>query len=236
MVATAAASVVASSADVDTAPVDWPAYGRYIGGAAVELALQALAMFLLDKHVLPRLPVNAAVGCVAAWFLFCSFGSRVFSPLDSRRPTLQSEKDAIASRRRPAWMPPPIAFPIVWSTIGVLRTVSSTLVWLAMGRQLLCLPLLAFQAHLCIGDSWNFVNNQERRLGVAVPGVAAVWASAVATTILYGQVSSTAAWVLLPLPVWLTIASALVIDIWHLNGGAQRYPLWPTIGSAANEK
>lgn len=229
-------STVLAAADVDTAPVDWPAYGRYIGGAAVELALQALAMFLLDKFVLPRLPANAAVGAVAAWFLFCSFGSRVFSPLDSRRPTLQSEKEAIASRRRPSWMPPPIAFPIVWSTIGVLRTVSSTLVWLAMGRQLLCLPLLVFQAHLCIGDSWNFVNNQERRLGVAVPGVAAVWASAVATTILYGQVSSTAAWVLLPLPVWLTIASALVIDIWRLNGGAQRYPLWPTVGSAANEK
>jgi benzodiazapine receptor len=225
-----------ASADVDTAPVDWPAYGRYVGGAAVELALQALAMLILDKHVLPRLPANAAVGAVAAWFLFCSFGSRVFSPLDSRRPTLQSEKDAIASRRRPSWMPPPIAFPIVWTTIGVLRTVSSTLVWLAMGRQLLCLPLLAFQAHLSVGDSWNFVNNQERRLGVAVPGVAAVWASAVATTVLYGQVSSTAAWVLLPLPIWLTIAAALVVDIWRLNGGAQRYPLWPTVGSAANEK
>ena len=227
---------VVTAAAVDTAPVDWAAYGRYVSGACVELGLQALAMFLLDRYVLPLLPANAQVGCVAAWFLFNSFSSRVFSPLDSRRPTLQSEKDAIQSRRRPAWMPPPIAFPIVWSTIGVLRTVSSTLVWLATGRQLLCLPLLAFQLHLCVGDSWNFANNQEQRLGVAVPGVAAVWASAVATTVLYGQVSTTAAWVLLPLPVWLTIASVLVYDIWRLNGGAERYPLWPTVGSAANEK
>ena len=226
----------AATADRDTAPVDWAAYGRYFGATAVQLTLQALTMFALDRWLLPRLPAHASIGCVAAWFLFNSFGSRAFSPLDNRRPTLQSERDAISSRRRPSWMPPPLAFPIVWSSIGVLRTTASTLVWLASGQKLLCLPLLAFQAHLCIGDTWNCVNNQEQRLGVAVTGVFFVWASAIAATVLYSQVSTTAGYVLLPLPIWLTIASALVVDIWRLNGGADRYPLWPTIGSAANEK
>lgn len=215
--------------------MDWTAYVRYVGATAVQLTLQAAAMYVLDAFVLPRLPPNASMGCVAAWFLFQSFGSRAFSPLDNRRPTLSSEREAIATRRRPSWMPRPIVFPIVWTCIGLLRTTAATMVWLASGKQLLSVPLLAFQLHLCIGDTWNTINNQEQRLGVAVPGVAAVWASAVYTTLLYGQVSSTAAWVLLPLPVWLTIASLLVFDIWRLNGGADRYPLWPTVGSAANE-
>ena len=32
--------------------------------------------------------------------------------------------------------------------------------------------------HLCIGDTWNTVNNVERRTGAAVPGVVLVWGSA----------------------------------------------------------
>ena len=40
----------------------------------------------------------------------------------------------------------------VWTTIGVLRTVSSMLIWEACGRQMLVLPLIAMMTHL-VGDS-----------------------------------------------------------------------------------
>lgn len=53
---------------------------------------------------------------------------------------------------RPAWTPPPITFPIVWSSMAVLRTVSAVMVWEALGRQLLVGPLLLFMLHLAIGD------------------------------------------------------------------------------------
>ena len=36
----------------------------------------------------------------------------------------------------------------VWTTIGVLRTVSSMLIWEACGRQMLVLPLIAMMTHL----------------------------------------------------------------------------------------
>ena len=37
--------------------------------------------------------------------------------------------------------------------------------------------LLWLVFHLCVGDTWNTINNTERRTGAAVPGVACVWAS-----------------------------------------------------------
>jgi tryptophan-rich sensory protein len=40
----------------------------------------------------------------------------------------------MSKRVRPSWMPPPLAFPIVWSTIGVLRTVAAVMIWEAVGR------------------------------------------------------------------------------------------------------
>lgn len=44
-----------------------------------------------------------------AWFLFNALKSRTFSPLNASRPKLANEKSAIAERKRPSWMPPPLA-------------------------------------------------------------------------------------------------------------------------------
>jgi tryptophan-rich sensory protein len=139
-----------------------------------------------------------------------------------------SERAAISSRRRPSWMPPPLVFPIVWTTMAGLRTASSVIVFNAVGGTLLAPPLVLFMLHLCVGDSWNTINNVEQRLGVAVPGVFCVLASACAATVAYASVSPLAGRVLAPLPVWLCVAAALVTDIWRLNNTEGQYPLYPT--------
>ena len=59
-----------------------------------------------------------------------------------------------------------------------VRRYSSTLVWEAQGH-LLDPTLLALVLHLAVGDTWNTVNNVERRMGAAVPGVVCVWGSVV---------------------------------------------------------
>ena len=201
---------------------------RYGAATALQLGLIVLTMAGLDAAVLPRLSPAAQRCVVGVWFAFNSLRSRTFSPLDNRRPSLASERTAIADRRRPAWMPPPLVFPIVWTTIAGLRTVASVVAYEAVGSTLLAAPLVVFMFHLCCGDTWNNINNVEQRLGVAVPGVACVWAAALATTFAYGSVSTLAARVLCPLNVWLTIAALLVYDIWKLNNIDGRYPLYPT--------
>jgi len=86
-------------------------------------------------------------------------------------------------------MPPPIAFPIVWSTISILRTVASVLVWEACGRNLLAAPLAWFLLHLCIGDLWNHINNIQRRKGTSAVFVLFVLASVYNAVCQYLQVS-----------------------------------------------
>ena len=115
-----------------------------------------------------------------------------------------------------------------------LRTISSTLVFEALGDKLLVGPLVLFMLHLCIGDTWNHVNNVRKELGTAVPGVLCVWASATAAVFAYHAVLPKAGFVLLPLSVWLSIAAVLVFDIWRLNNTLGRYPLYPTTGVLYN--
>lgn len=227
--------VAAAESCTDTGALDAPALLRYAAATALQLGLMVLTMLALDRLLLPLVPARFATACVGTWFLTNSFKSSFFSPLDNSRPTLQSERDAISSRKRPSWMPPPLAFPIVWTTMGVLRTAASVLVWQNTGA--LCSPpLIVFMLHLCVGDTWNTINNAEQRLGVAAAGVLLVLGSAVAATLGYAQTVPLAGAVLAPLPMWLLVASALVIDIWRLNGGAKAYPLYPTVGSAANAR
>lgn len=129
--------------------------------------------------------------------------SRVFAILDARRPEMGSElgDKIMVETKRPSWTPPGFIFPIVWTTIGILRTVSSMLIWeassyilhfrralvisrhshlalrmssclQACGRQMVVVPLIAMMTHLAIGDTWNCINNVEQRKGTAVAGVA----------------------------------------------------------------
>jgi len=138
---------------------------------------------------------------------------------------VESEAAERMTRKRPSWTPPPYAFPIIWSSIGVLRTVSSVIVWEACGRSLLASPLLALLLHLCIGDTWNNINNVEKEAGLAVSGVCVVLASVFSATVAYYRASPAAGLILLPSCVWIGIATCLVYSIWRINGAKE--PLLP---------
>ncbi|KAF5831969.1 TspO/MBR-related protein [Dunaliella salina] len=216
----------AAAAD-ESAPVDGGALAKYGGAFALQTGVMTGTLFGLQQvtqavGAMDNLPggvegETAAKALVTLFFLVTSIKSRIFSPLDASRPNIKGEKKAIDEKKRPSWMPPPPVFPIVWSTIGLLRCISSVLVWEASGRDLLTTPLIIFCAHLAIGDVWNHINNIEKRMGVAVPGVLCCWASAVAATVAYYQADHTAGQLLAPSAVWIGIASALIYSIWDLN-------------------
>jgi len=201
--------------------VDTGALVSYVGATSLQFgALTATLCGLdyLNHAVLEGISPLAPKAVVGLFYLFLAFRSRVFSPLDNSRPTAASEKTAIQERKRPSWMPPPLTFPIVWSTIGVLRSVSSVMVWEASGRSLLVAPLCMMLLHLSIGDTWNTINNIEKRMGTASIAVLFVLASACATDYLYFGAAKAAGLTLLPLCIWLSVATCLVWSIWDLNG------------------
>lgn len=224
-------AAVAVDESITDSPVgkelDWAALAKYVGATAFEVGAMVLTLAALQNFVMPYLDGGIARTAVACFFGFCALRSRVFSPLDARRPTVGKEKQAIQERRRPSWMPPALVFPIVWTTIAVLRAVSSMMVWEACGRNLLAVPLIGMMTHLAIGDTWNYINNTQKKLGVAVPGVLCVLGSVICVDALYLQASQQAGLVLAPSVVWLSIASCLVFSIWRLNKPEEN-PLYPT--------
>lgn len=180
--------------------------------ASITAALPAKIAAELPSKTLKYLP-SVLVG---VFVLFMSLRSRVFSPLDNSRPLPSKDDPQFKGRNLPSWMPPPVVFPVVWSTIALLRAASTVLVFRSAGT-LLCPPIFAFMAHLSIGDTWNTISNVEKRMGTAVLGVAFVWASALYASYLYYKQMPLAGKVLFPSCIWLTVASLLVYSIWRMN-------------------
>ena len=70
---------------------------------------------------------------------------------------------SVATRTMPTWTPPGFVFPIMWILIiSPLRALSSTMLVATVGKYTSA-PLLALMFHLSIGDTWNTINNVERR-------------------------------------------------------------------------
>ncbi|MEL6128996.1 MAG: tryptophan-rich sensory protein [Cyanobacteria bacterium J06633_23] len=200
--------------------VDWAAIGIYTGGTLAQMGLMILALWGVQSLTQGFSGV-VNVGVAIAFFALVSVRSRLFSPLNNART-----RTTYSTVNRPGWAPPPLAFPIIWLSIGVLRVISSYLVWQASGQTYLTLPLAIFMMHLALGDTWNTVFTVEGRLGAAVPVVlVGPLASAIVVTGSYWKVVPLAGQLLLPMVIWLGVASALVISIWQLNGAEPLYPL-----------
>jgi len=136
-------------------------------------------------------------------------------------------------RLMPSWTPPGITFPIMWVlVVAPLRAYSSTLIYEASSGRLneahLNDPVLLWLVfHLCIGDTWNTVNNVEYRTGAAVPSVILVWLSTLFAAKQYYYVEPLAGLLLGATAVWITIAGILVVDTWRINDAVQSEPLYP---------
>lgn len=219
--------------------LDSDALTKYAAAVAIQMAAITAFFYALDAAV-ASFSLQPPDWSVFALFFGMSIRSRIFSPLDNSRPDIQKAVEGKSTggfndRVMPSWTPPGVFFPIMWILIvAPLRAASSVLIWQQVGH--LCdVTLLALMLHLSIGDTWNTVNNVERRLGAAVPGVLCVWASALFAAFSYYQVLPLAGQVLLPTCVWLTAAAALVTDTWRLNSAEGDEPLFPYKGSARTQ-
>jgi tryptophan-rich sensory protein len=114
--------------------IDWRSIGKYFAATATQAAVMIYLTNWLSVGIV-RSDFTPAIQktIVGFWFLFNALRSRVFSPLNASRPKTSDEKTAIAERKRPSWMPPPLAFPVIWSSIALLRAFSSVAVFTVTG-------------------------------------------------------------------------------------------------------
>jgi len=201
-------------------PVDFESIRKYTVATFAQVLVMTWLTLALDRAFIgSKVPLVYQKTIVGVWFLFNALRSRVFSPLEAKRPKMADEANAIVERKRPSWMPPPLAFPIIWSTIALLRAASAVLIFTTAGT-LNSPALLALIVHLAVGDTWNFINNVEKRLGTAVLGVGAVTLSVYNVVFQFYRVLPTAGFLIAPSAVWISVAAFLVYSIWKINPGA----------------
>lgn len=163
--------------------------------------------------------VLALIGWIALCLAVGWIGAQV------TRPALVEWYPALA---KPAWTPPAIAFPIVWTTLYVLMGIAAWLVWqriaeagiVAGGKGFVqrWLPLILFVLQLALNSLWSTLFFGLRSPGLALAEIVLLLIVLVATMVAFRTVSATAAALLLPYLLWTGYATALNAAIWRMNG------------------
>jgi tryptophan-rich sensory protein len=123
--------------------------------------------------------------------------------------------------RKPAFQPPSVVFPIVWSVLYLDIAVSSAVALDGLGKDDDEGPARdyrrALATNLVINAGWSWVFFRSHRLAAA-PVVAAVWAiSSADLARRSGRVNASAGLALVPYAGWCAFATVLSAAIWRIN-------------------
>ncbi|AUX71027.1 TspO protein [Porphyrobacter sp. HT-58-2] len=119
---------------------------------------------------------------------------------------------------KPGWNPPDVVFPIGWTVIYALITVSAITAWRAARTSAQAewvIGLFAFNGFLNI--TWSLIFFRLQRPDWAFAEVILLWLSILALIIYCGRFSKQAALLLLPYLGWVSFAGALNWAVVELN-------------------
>lgn len=119
--------------------------------------------------------------------------------------------------QKPSWTPPNWLFPVAWTTLYLLMSLSA--------MRVAQLPdagqALAFWAmQIAFNTLWTPVFFGLRRMGTALVVLGMLWLSVAATLVLFWRIDLIAGLLFLPYITWVSIAGALNLRLWQLNPGA----------------
>ena len=118
---------------------------------------------------------------------------------------------------KPGWTPPNWAFPVVWTLLYIMMSVSGWLVWREVGVTAVFVP---YGLQLLFNGLWSWLFFGQRRPDLAFADLVALWLSIGATILAFAPVSAVAAWLLVPYLAWVTTAGCLNWSVWRRNRGA----------------
>lgn len=119
---------------------------------------------------------------------------------------------------KPSFNPPAWLFGPVWLALYLLMGVSLYLIWSARTKASNhSAELLAFGVQLALNLLWSFLFFGLRSPLYGLVGIVLLWASILATIILFAKVSKPAAYLLSPYILWVSFALVLNYSIWTLN-------------------
>lgn len=116
--------------------------------------------------------------------------------------------------QKPSWTPPNWLFPVAWTTLYLLMSLSA--------MRVAQLPdagqALAFWAmQIAFNTLWTPVFFGLRRMRAALVVMAFLWLSVAVTTLAFWQMDWLAALMFIPYLLWVSVAGALNFSVWRLN-------------------
>jgi translocator protein len=122
---------------------------------------------------------------------------------------------------KPAIQPPGWLFGVAWAVLYVLLGLALAVVLNARGNRFRGYALALFAVQLTLNLSWSPLFFGAHQVLAAFALIVVILTFAIATTIAFGRVRSTAAWLMVPYLVWLSFASILNWQIHVLNPDAE---------------
>ena len=120
---------------------------------------------------------------------------------------------------KPSWTPPDELFPMVWTLVYALITISAITAWRAAPDRASAqwvISLFALNAFLNI--SWSLIFFRLQRPDFAFVELLFLWLSILVIIIYCGRFSRLASILLVPYLIWVTIAGMLNWSVMQLNG------------------
>ena len=120
---------------------------------------------------------------------------------------------------RPTIAPPNWVFGPAWTLLYALMAVAAWRVWLTTPSAARSWALWLFVAQLALNLAWSWIFFQRHEIGLALAELILLWAAIGATTIAFGQVTASAAWLMAPYWAWVSFGAVLNAAYWRLNRG-----------------
>ena len=123
---------------------------------------------------------------------------------------------------KPSVNPPDWAFPVAWSIIYICMGLAVATVLNARGARGRGLAVVMFAVEVLLLFAWQPLFFGAHRIGAATVLIAAILLNGILVTVLFSRIRRGAAWLMVPLLVWVGFAGVLCWRIGQLNPDAER--------------
>lgn len=123
-----------------------------------------------------------------------------------------------AGLSKPAWTPPDLAFPFVWTILYVLMAVTLWRLWqLHNPSPERRRAVILFFVQLALNAAWSPVFFGMEAIGLALAIILALWLAILAMIAACLRLDSIAGWLQVPYLIWVSYATALNAAILAMN-------------------
>ena len=122
---------------------------------------------------------------------------------------------------KPALTPPGWVFPVAWTLLYVMIGFALAMILNARGARLRGVGIALFFAQFVLNLIWTPLFFGAHQVGAALLVIVGMLVLAIATTMVFARIRTTAAWLMLPYLVWISFAGVLTWRIGQLNPDAE---------------